>query len=1327
MSSRSVFILFFCAFLAHGNPVFPQRLKHLNVENGLSNNYVKDIVQDRRGGIWVATVLGLNYFDGIKFTVYNNINSSLPSNALNSLYYDEPNDKLWIGSISGLCVLDCATKTFETIVPPDDIVIHNVVGLSKASDGGIWIVNHTHGVVHYDPGNGLFTSYTSETVEGLRNRNWCAFDDGYGNLYVGHSQDGVSIVDLKSRTARRFEYCADHSSSLPSGSVYVICSDNMGNIWMGTKLGLVLFNPKTETFLNFNHDPANSRSMIADPVYDMSVMADGTLWLAHDIGGISILDLGNITFKDSKDVEFVTLSADGEDAVLSSNNIRSLLQDVYGNIWIGNYSSGLDFISHTPPVFRVLSYTDEGSSLRNKPVFSIHEDSEGRLWLGSDNEFALFRDDKLMRIFDISGHSVRPHTQIFAMQEDGEGNLLLGMYDDGLLRFDMAKERFERIRLGIENVDIITFFKDRDQKIWIGTEYGIYTYHDRKIEKQEEINSKLNDRSVYGILRDRQGKMWIGTYGGGVSILNSEGRLITTLHLEDGFFSNDVNSLYMDRAGGVWVATRDGLGYIKDTENPTDYEQYNHLNGLTDNFIRSINEDSDGNMWITTNSTISHWNAAEARFDNYDHRDGIPTGNFIEGATSRSHDGTLYFGSLSGVCRFDPRELSKERKVAPVQILNVVPDTQNNDPVITKYPFVLPYNQNTFRISFSVRDYSQNGQVEYAWLMDNLDDYWHTTEDENQVTFRNIAPGSYTFKVKARLRYQEWDEQNMATMSIRILHPLWSTWYAKTLYILIAILSAYGVIRFYKSRLDLKSSLEIERRNSQNEQNLNQERLRFYTNIAHELRTPLTLIIGPLEDLSCDRMLPDPYGHKIQLISDNATRLLTMINQILEFRKTETQNRTLCVVNDDLGRLVTEIGLRYKELNRNEKVTYRISIETDRTTLRFDSGIITTILNNLLSNALKYTSKGEISLILAGMTENGEHYTEIRVSDTGHGIDSDSLPRIFDRYYQAQSPYQVAGTGIGLALVKSLAELHEGVITVESKEGEGTTFALRLLTDNNYKDALREERRSAAREHNPKDPRPVILIVEDNDDIRRYIVDSFAEDYKILSAADGKEGLELARKYIPDIIVSDVMMPGMDGIELCRRIKEDLKTSHILIVLLTAKDAIRDKEEGYDSGADSYLTKPFSSKLLHSRIENLLEARRRSAQLILSHTGNDRIQKTPHNPKIGKLDEEFIKRITSLIEANISNSNLDMAFLTSQFNMSQSTLYRKISSLTGISPNVFIRKLRLKNSIGLLVTGTHNISEAAYDSGFNDIGYFRECFKEEFGITPSEYIRNHIS
>jgi DNA-binding response OmpR family regulator len=437
----------------------------------------------------------------------------------------------------------------------------------------------------------------------------------------------------------------------------------------------------------------------------------------------------------------------------------------------------------------------------------------------------------------------------------------------------------------------------------------------------------------------------------------------------------------------------------------------------------------------------------------------------------------------------------------------------------------------------------------------------------------------------------------------------------------------------------------------------------------------------------------------------------------------------------NLAEVVTEIGLRYKELASNDKVMFCLDVPMNELWMWFDEGIIQTILNNLLSNAVKYTPHGSITLSLRTTEDDGaERTVELLVGDTGYGIAPEALPHIFERYYQVESKYQASGTGIGLALTRALAELHEGVLRVESSEGVGTTFTLVLQTDNTYPHATHKEDktktqnvapRSFAAEEADAGLPPLMLVVEDNADISRYVADSFRDDFRILVASNGKEGWEQVQQYIPDIVISDIMMPEMDGIELCRRVKEDVRTSHIPIVLLTAKDTLHDKEEGYESGADSYLTKPFTSRLLHSRVRNLLESRRRLAEQIAARTGELKpaLCEREESIRLNKLDAAFLERLQRIIEENIDNDELDMKLLTEQLFMSQSTLYRKIKGLTGMTGVEFIRKLRLKNSLRLLTEEGMNVSEAAYASGFNDLAYFRNAFKEEYGELPKRYVK----
>ena len=1328
----------------------PYRISHFDVADGLSNNYVVSLAQDRKGYIWIATEAGLNRFDGRQFTVYNKGNSGLSSNELNAILPDSRNDKVWIGTQrDGLCCFDYATETITCLREGENRLASNDIPyLAPASDGGIWITHYHMGIQHYDTRKDILSpSYNYNSVKNLPGLYWTARDDGNGNLYVGHVLNGLSVIDLKKNTFQNYQYHPDNPHGIPGNEVFSLCIDHNKNVWVGTNKGAALFNPVTRQFTTFLHKEGDAHSLLPGTVMDIKQMKNGDLWFATSMGGISILNMQSNTFTDARNIRFRNLTVTNDEYGLTGPYVRRLLQDSFGNVWIGNYRDGLDFISYEPKAFNTLRYTTEKQGkIRYKQVWSLCIDHNRQLWMGGESELALYKKGEKIQVIPLPISSSHPHAFARAIHEDRRNRIWIGTWEAGIFCYEPSVKRFRTISAdGSQPSDIRCFYEEADGKLWIGTRTGLYSFCNEKLTCEKELNRQIGELIVQGICRDREGKLWVGTFDKGIFIFSPQGKLLKKYRKDNGFPSNAVNMMRTDSQGRIWVATREGAILFGNTRNPDQYTLFGSAEGLVNIQVRSICEDRDGNIWVSTNAGISRLNETLKRFYNYDHRNGIPLGDFMDGASVLDMDGTLYFGSQSGTCHFDPSSLAAAHIVAPVTITSFFvysKQTESKDVEISlplaNGKIELPHNENTFKISFNILDYTQNSQVEFAYMMEGLEDVWYNTQGENQVTFRNIPPGKYRFKVKVRFRNQEWEEKT-ATLPITIHPPFWLAWYAKLFYFLSTMAFIYTVLKFYKRKLDLESSLEVERKNSQNKQELNDERLRFYTNITHELRTPLTLILGPLEDLLSDNSLSPQYANKISIIHDSATRLLNLINGILEFRKTETQNRKLSVARGDLSELVQEIGLRYKELNRNSKVNFHVHIETEDTQLFYDADMLTTILNNLLSNAAKYTSEGNITLTLDSVEESGVKYTEISVSDTGHGISPEALPHIFERYYQANSKYQAPGSGIGLALVKGLADLHEATLSVNSRLEKGTIFKLRLLTENTYPNALHTDAHPSCDEDknmlenvqpedNPlaeepaEDARPLLLIVEDNSDICEYIRYSLHNSFDILTAEDGSKGWDLAQEHIPSIIVSDIMMPVMDGIQFCRLVKDDMRTCHIPVILLTARDSMQDKEEGYTAGADSYLTKPFSAKLLHSRINNLLEARKKLATSLaaaIPHTEPTAETKDSLNP----LDNEFLQRITQIIEDNLEMEKMDISFIADKMYMSHSTLYRKIKGVADMSANEFIRKVKMRNGVKLLLSGKYSISEISYMTGFSSVTYFRQCFKNEFGTTPSEYVK----
>lgn len=1097
---------------------------------------------------------------------------------------------------------------------------------------------------------------------------------------------------------------------MPGDNVRSIYIDHAKNIWVGTNLGLGLLDPFTGKFKVFKHIANNPASLAGDNIHQIIEMNDRTLWIASDIGGISVLDLNLYKNPLTEELKFSQITK--ENSGLSSNNNRRIIQDSFGNIWIANYSMGIDFIAKSAASINTLQYM--GKALEE--VTGLYCDHQGNLWIGRDNLMSLYQNGKLMQTWNFSSYLSNSSSSIYVFEEDKKGNIWCGTSDNGVLKFNPHTHSFTRINYA-QNLDVHALCENAQGKMWVGTEAGIFSVENDKINKEQELNRQMgnNPTIIYSIKEDNYGQIWIGTLDRGVFVFSKQMKLIVHLTEKNLLATNSINHIIKDADGGIWMATMRGLAYVQNPLQPGAIKNYDERYGIKDSHIRAISQDKQGNIWVSMFSGIACLNIHKQRFYNYDYESGIPTSNFVEASAVTTPDGTIYFGSPGGICFFNPQQLTEPKAVSPIQIINCervgkLSDqfasrliSPNNEGIIC-----LSHDDNTFKINFTIKDFSQEGNVEYSYMMKGLDDQWYETEGDNEVTFRNLKPGDYTFIIRAKLKNQDWEDASTAEMKVVVNPPLWLTWWAKLCYVLLIMGILGYFFRSYQKQLLLRNSLVQEKWESKQRQQVNEERLRFFTNITHELRTPLTLILGPLEDLMEDKEIAERVHHKIGCIHASAERLLNLINDILEFRKTQTQNRKLTVAKANLGALVREIGVRFKDLNQNSRLNIRLNIQTGVPELYFDSEVINTVINNLMSNAIKYTPEGSITLSLTMPEDNT---IAIAVEDTGYGIDKDALPHICDRYYQENGNHQASGTGIGLALVKSLATLHQAELTVESEKGRGSKFTFSLKADRTYPEALHkddnqdlataenaEENETTSKEPT-EDIRPLLLIVEDNADIRLYIEESLHEDYRIIQACNGREGMEQAFSKVPDIIVSDIMMPEMDGIKMTHILKEDIRTSHIPIILLTAKTSINDQEEGYDSGADSYLTKPFSAKLLHSRIRNILSGRRRLADYIVQknisqfETSADEQQTSQKATEekedamtcqISNLDKKFLEKLNKLIENHISTDDLDMAFMTDKMAMSHSTFYRKVKALTGMSANEYIKKAKLRHSMTLL-------------------------------------------
>lgn len=1322
--------------------------KNLGLKEGLSNGFVNDMIIDGQGFIWAATESGLTRIAGTKCTIFKNNNSNIDNDGIVGLYYNKESNSIWILFKNGhIDVFDCKTQQFIHFT--QKIPKKSVADIKGAADGGIWIAYYDGTIQHYTPKNQKFSTISNKRLPNIKNGIRSITDDGNDHLYIGLRIEGLYVYNLRTQKTKYFRHNPNDPQSLPGDNVRSICIDHAKNIWVGTNLGLGLLDPFTGKFKVFKHIANNPASLAGDNIHQIIEMNDRTLWIASDIGGISVLDLNLYKNPLTEELKFSQITK--ENSGLSSNNNRRIIQDSFGNIWIANYSMGIDFIAKSAASINTLQYM--GKALEE--VTGLYCDHQGNLWIGQDNLMSLYQNGKLMQTWNFSSYLSNSSSSIYVFEEDKKGNIWCGTSDNGVLKFNPHTHSFTRINYA-QNLDVHALCENAQGKMWVGTEAGIFSVENDKINKEQELNRQMgkNPTIIYSIKEDNYGQIWIGTLDRGVFVFSKQMKLIVHLTEKNLLATNTINHIIKDADGGIWMATMRGLAYVQNPLQPGAIKNYNERYGIKDSHIRAISQDKQGNIWVSMFSGIACLNIHKQRFYNYDYESGIPTSNFVEASAVTTPDGTIYFGSPGGICFFNPQQLTEPKAVSPIQIINCERVGKLSDQFASRLIspnkegiICLSHDDNTFKINFTIKDFSQEGNVEYSYMMKGLDDQWYETEGDNEVTFRNLKPGDYTFIIRAKLKNQDWEDASTAEMKVVVNPPLWLTWWAKLCYVLLIMGILGYFFRSYQKQLLLRNSLVQEKWESKQRQQVNEERLRFFTNITHELRTPLTLILGPLEDLMEDKEIAERVHHKIGCIHASAERLLNLINDILEFRKTQTQNRKLTVAKANLGAFVREIGVRFKDLNQNSRLNIRLNIKTGVPELYFDSEVINTVINNLMSNAIKYTPEGSITLSLT-MPESNT--VAIAVEDTGYGIDKDALPHICDRYYQENGNHQASGTGIGLALVKSLATLHQAELTVESEKGRGSKFTFSLKADRTYPEALHkddnqdlataenaEENETTSKEPT-EDIRPLLLIVEDNADIRLYIEESLHEDYRIIQACNGREGMEQAFSKVPDIIVSDIMMPEMDGIKMTHILKEDIRTSHIPIILLTAKTSINDQEEGYDSGADSYLTKPFSAKLLHSRIRNILSGRRRLADYIVQknisqfETSADEQQTSQKATEekedamtcqISNLDKKFLEKLNKLIENHISTDDLDMAFMTDKMAMSHSTFYRKVKALTGMSANEYIKKAKLRHSMTLLKKGEYSIAEVAILAGFNNLGNFRESFKREFGKSPSEILK----
>ncbi|WP_316814970.1 two-component regulator propeller domain-containing protein [Pedobacter nyackensis] len=1324
--------------------------KHLTVENGLSQSSVLSIAQDSMGFMWFGTKDGLNKYNTRNFEIYKrekgNSSSLSSSQNINALLTDSKGN-LWVGTQKGLNKYLPESNSFKRYLhdPKNKSSISdNIIrSLFEDNKGQIWIgtdsglnkLNRDDTFNRFLPGNGNDSGPAHQLVKAI-----C--QDYKGSIWLG-TANGLTKMDVVNGTYHFQSYFhrKDNPKSLMENDISAVFEDQRRNLWIGThSSGLVLFNHETETFRHFTSKKGDPGSISSNVIRRIKMASDGKLWVST-LNGINILDLDNFKFS--------ALHHNPEDqGSLNHNSIYDILQDATGSMWAGTYFGGVNFYHANATPFRWYKTSLGKNGISSNVVSAIVEDKNHNLWIGTEAEGLNYYDRTSGRFtsfkHDLENSNSLSSNLVKTISIAKNGEVWIGTYEGGLDVYQPSTKTFRHYKpnhadpKALNSNRIVCLLHDRNNKLWIGTRaQGIFIYNEKENNFTPYSNvSKYRElKFLRCFFQDTKGNIWIAT-NSGTYILDPVSNKMRAFTVSDNRSKfDDINVIREDSQGIIWLGSYDD-GLIRYHPEKNVVRFYTTKDGLPSNVILGVLEDEKRNLWISTDNGLAKFDRKTIK--NYTVEDGLPGNVFNYNSFYKDAKGEFFFGGYSGLVSFFPEQIKENKKVPKViftrlRLFNktVVIGDENDllkrNISLTK-ELTFSHAQNIFSIEFAVLNYIKSEKNQYAYKLEGLDKEWNYVSSPI-ATFYNLPSGTYKLLIKGSNNDGVWTSQ-AEQMIIHIQPPFWKTWWAYSIYVLLLGAILFLVFRFLWIRALLRKEHEVY-----------QMKMDFFTNVSHEIRTPLTLIIGPLEHLINDTKEYPGINRRLLTVKKNAGRLTRLVNELMDFRKQEAGKMTLNVSPENIVEFAKEIYLSFQYLAIRHHIDYQFISSEDHIEVYFDPGQLEKVFFNLLSNAFKFTPEHGMIRLSVKRTEN--RYIEIMVLDNGKGIPEESRDKLFTDFYQVKDPLsRNSGTGIGLALSKRIAKLHHGDLVllpdVPSNDKQvQTCFCLTLKTGSNHfkKEELVSQFVSVENpvlyqlpqelgelpdqdgfDEKAIEERITLLIVEDNREIRDFIKQSLRLFYNIIEAEDGAQGAELALEKIPDIIVSDVMMPVMDGLEMCRVLKTDLRTSHIPIILLTARSGIIHEVSGLKTGAEAYITKPFSIDVLQLNISNLL-----TLQSNMRRKFSQQITLQPTNILIESTDEEFLNKIMGIIEHNFSVDDFNVNILASEVGMSTPILYKKIKALTGLTVNNFIKSVRLKRAAQLLKQNAYTVYEVAYMVGFGDSKYFSKEFTKQFGRTPSDY------
>ncbi len=1336
---------------------------HLSIDENLSQSSVYAIEQDAYGFMWFGTRDGLNRYDSHKNIVYRREpedSTSLSSSSINVITKDKQGN-LWIGTSGGLNLYRPRTDDFRRMrhdTSGHSISYNNISAIVQTADGSLWVGTRRGLNRLKAPGTAKFEQLM---MEGNTADESGAFDikslyeDTKQNLWVG------TTVGL-SRVRRRHDgvYEVKHFYLHPEDSVWhntsnwvnTIAEDRQGRLWIGTETkGIALFDPAQGKVTSWH--PIRGLDLSNFAVRTIQPDESGQFWIGT-MSGLLICGQDGVNFR-----RFV--NAPDQPGSLSDNSIRAIYRSHEGTVWIGTFYGGVNHYNPFSQQFGSLRLVNGAGRKPFKIAGPMMAAADHHLWVGSDDKglFLVDETDKIVQHYrhDPENPNSLSNDKIKCLLRNGTRGLWIGTIK-GLNYMDFATGTITRY-LSIPNVQgslpddrIYGLSYDKEGQLWIATFRGGLCKMDPETGKFEQFS--YQDRSEKGppsnsitcLLIDSKERIWLGTTTGLAQKVRGEGRFI---HYKAGpqnaISGNYVVGLFEDSRGHIWISTR-GAGLNRYDPETGQFIHYSKADGLGGDNVFGVSEDSAGNFWIATDDGLSKLDPASGVIITYDRNDGLVCKEFLPNSVFDDRQGKLYFGGYNGIVRFAPDSI-RINPMRPsivftgLKLFNKPVEIGGTDGILREHLLLTPalefnHRQNVFSVEFASINYIDAQKNQYAYLLEGFEEEWNYVK-EPVATYMNLEPGTYTLKIKGSNNNGVWSNEPLE-MKITILPPPWKTTWAYIGYVAAFLGLLYTWSRYHRERLQLAHDLELEHMEKKQQEELHQTRIHFFTNIIHEIRTPLTLIMGPMKILEED---PDANGilkRQLEVMQGSTNRLMRLVEQLLDFQKHEMGTVRIKARKLDLEEWLEEVRASFQSYAIARQIRLKVISHGRPLWVWFDPEEMEKVFHNLLINAFKFTPTGGEIRISTRISSDGQ--VKIAVEDNGIGIAREELDRIFQRFYQT-GDRQNSGFGIGLALSKNIVELHQGTIEVESEEsglrqngftrfvislppGAASEMAgapedmplrtTRLLTDVSFSENEAEE----SRETGKGMKNPLILLVEDQDDLRNYVKELLAGAYEIVEASNGAAGWDLACRILPDLIVSDISMPIMDGVTLTGRIKTDERTNHIPVILLTAYDSVQQQVKGLEQGADDYVPKPFHPKVLLTRIRNLLRVREE-----LKEKYKHKVSLEPLIPEQATHpDAVFLQKLMKVIEENISNPELNLADLVQELGMSRPVLFRKIKMLTDCSVMDLVRSVRMKKAEALLKQKTMTVSEVAFAVGFNDPKYFSKSFRSQFGKAPSEYI-----